>query len=435
MKNSTLFLLIVLVAIACKKEQEIITPEPALETPTTTFTVTFENVMKSQTFFQAGVTDWIQPGESKSYHFVAGIGMHLSFASMLSQSNDLFYGFEENSLALYKEDGSAITGNITHAIRLWDAGTEINEILGEGENQAPRQEELNSGEREDGVIQLVDSLNDDLIYPVTDSMIRLSLDHDGNNQFVLTIENLSTTETMNSALAPGVFTIHQQDKYLFEAGTKASDGLEAMVEDGDNSSLWNQISGQTGFTSIIGTGVYIVHKASNPIFTNGEKDRGQGLEILAEYGNPENLYNALKRDTAFSEIALFNDPVGNDVLNLGGKLVQGDRYEFSFAASAGDYLSIATMLVETNDLFFALADNGLDLFPNGQPIQGEITNQIQLWDAGTEANQFPGAGSFQPLRNGGKEGIDEGGLVRPVNDTFIYPSTDELVRVTIEASF
>jgi len=433
MKNSALFLLIILVLIACKKEQEItVIPESVL--PTTTFTLTFENIMKNQTFFQAGATDLQQPGESKSYRFVAGIGMHLSFATMLVQSNDLFYGFEENGLALYDADGSAITGNITHAVRLWDAGTEVNEVLGAGANQAPRQEGVNAGEREDGVIQLVDSLHDDLVYPVTDSMIRLSLEHDGNNQFVLTIENISNTAVMSSALAPGVFTIHQQDKYLFQAAEKASTSLEAMVEDGDNSSLWNQVSAETGFTSIIGTGVYVVHKAGHPIFTDGEKDRAQGLETLAESGNPETLHNVLKRDTAFSEVKLFNNPVGNNVLNLGGKLVQGDKYEFSFEANVGDYLSIANMLVETNDLFFAFDDTGLELFPNGQPINGNITHQVHLWDAGTEANQFPGAGNFQPIRNGGKEGADEGGVVRIVNDDFSYPSVDELIRVTIEAT-
>ncbi len=432
MKNNALFLLIILVLIACKKEQEITVSEP--EIPTTTFTLTFENIMKNQTFFQAGVTDLQQPGESKSYRFIAGIGMHLSFATMLVQSNDLFYGFEENGIALYDADGSALTGNITHAVRLWDAGTEINEVLGTGANQAPRQENVNAGEREDGVIQLVDSLNDGLIYPVADSMIRLSLEYDGNNQFVLTIENISNTAMMSSALAPGIFTVHQQDKYLFKVTEKASTGLEAMVEDGDNSSLWNQILTETGFTSIIGTGVYVVHKASHPIFTDGEKDRGQGLETLAESGNPENLHDVLKRDTTFSEVRLFNDPVGNNVLNLGGKLIQGDKYEFSFEASIGDYLSIATMLVETNDLFFAFDDTGLELFPNGQPVNGNVTNHVHLWDAGTEANQFPGAGNFQPIRNGGKEGADEGGVVRIVNDDFTYPLVDELIRVTIKAS-
>jgi len=430
MKRNILFLLIILVVIACKKEQETATLEP--EIPAKTFTVTFENVMQDYTFFQAGTTDLIQPGESKSYPFVAGVGAHLSFATMLVESNDLFYGFEGYGFALYNDRRIPINGEITYAVRLWDAGTEVNEVLGEGSSQAPRQAEVNFGEREDGVIQLVDSLEDDLVYPVTDRMIRMSLKVEGDSKFVLIIENISQDAPMSSALAPGVFTIHQPNKYLFKAEEKASESIEKMAEDGDNSNLWNEVTEKTGFTSTVGTGIYVVHKVANPIFTNGEKDRGEGLEVLAESGNPEKLYDALKENAAFSEVNIFNNPIGSNVLNLGGKLVVGDRYEFSFQASQGDYLSIANMLVETNDLFFAFDEGGLELFPNGQPINGEITNQIRLWDAGTEANQFPGAGSFQPGRNGGKESTDEGGVVRLLDDEFSYPVIDELIRVSIK---
>ncbi len=429
MNRNLFFLLLLFVVIACNKEQEVITEEP--EVPTTTFTLTFENVMNDHTFFQAGTTDLIQPGERKTYNFVAGIGSHLSLATMLVESNDLFYGFEEKGFLLYDDDGAAITGDITYALHLWDAGTEINEVLGQGMNQPPRQAVVNSGEREDGVIQLVDSLQDDLVYPVTDSIIRMTLAHDGNNQFALVIENISDSAPISSAFAPGVFTIHQADKYLFKAAEKASTGLEAMAEDGDNSALWNQIAEKTGYTSIIGTGIYIAHPAGNPIFTNGEADRKQGLEILAESGNPEDLHEVLKDNTDFTEIGIFNNPVGNNVLNLGGKLVPGNRYEFSFEAQSGDFLSIANMLVETNDLFFAFADSGLELFPNGEPINGDVTNQVQLWDGGTEINEFPGAGRFQPVRNGGQESADEGGVVRPLDDEFVYPAINELVRVSI----
>ncbi len=431
MRNIAYCLFLVLVLSACKKEQEIITPE--IEVPVTTFTLTFENVMKAHNFFQSGTTDLIQLEERKTYTFVAGVGMHLSFVTMLLESNDLFYGFEDKGIALYDENGVALTGDITSEVRLWDAGIAINEITDKGNRKTSRQRALHSEIREDDVIQLVDSLKDDLVYPRPDSTIRLSLEHDGNNQFILTIENISSDEFLNSTLSPGVFAIHQQNKQLFKAGEKAPSGFDAMADNGDNAVLWAQVSEETGFTSIIGTGVYIVHKEGNPIFTNGEQDRGQGLETLAEYGNPEILHNVLKADSTFPEVGLFNDPIGNDVLNLGGKLVPGDRYEFSFNANPGDYVSIASMLVETNDLFFAFAEGGLELFPLGLPLNGEVTNKIQLWDSGTESNEFPGAGCFQPLRNGAKESTDEHGVVQPVNDAFIYPAISDLVRVTIKS--
>lgn len=424
MKNYIFFLLLIVVLLACKKEEQAIDMGMETEASSTTFTMTFENIMSNHTFFQSGKTELILPGESKSYRFVAGIGTNLSFAKMLVKSNDLFLGFGELGFPLYDENGSAITGDITQAIHLWDAGIKMNESLGEGNNV---------GEREDSFIQLTDSLHDGLIYPVVDSMIRFSLTHNGTNEFVFTIENISDIGSTPSALAPGVFAIHQGNEYLFKANSKSSDELEAMIVDNNIDLLWNQVNEKTGFTSIIGTGVYIVHETGYPIFKNGEKDREQGLEILAEYGNPEELHNTLKGNTDFTEVGIFNDPVGNNVLNLGGKLVQGDKYEFSFEANIGDHLSIATMLVETNDLFFAFDDRGLELFPNGQPINGEVTNQLQLWDSGTEKNEFPGAGAFQPIRNGAKEGAEEGGVVLPLNDEFIYPAIKELVRVTIKA--
>lgn len=423
MKSNIFFLLLLLVFTACKKEEQVI--EMVTETEaSTTFTVTFENTMSNHTFFQSDKTESILPGESQSYNFVAGIGTNLSIVKKVMASNDLFLGFGELGFPLYQEDGSPVTGDITQALYLWDAGIATNDDFGEGDSLI---------ERENSIIQLTDSLNDGLIHPTVDTLVRFSLAHNGGNEFVFTIENISNLGNMPSAIAPGVFAIHQSDKSVFEANSKASEELEAMIVDNNIDLLWNQLAETTGFTSIIGTGVYIIHKAGNPIFTNGEVDRKQGLETLAEYGNPEVLFDALKGDTAFSEVAVFNDPVGNNILNLGGKLVQGDRYEFSFEAKAGDFLSLANMLVETNDLFFAFDDNGLELFPNGVPITGDVTNQLQLWDAGTEVNEFPGAGAFQPLRNGVKESIDEGGVVRPLNDEFTYPTIDALIRVSIKA--
>jgi len=99
MRNTTILLLFFLVITACKKEQTAVTP--ILETPnTTTFTLTFENVMRNNAFFQTGPTEPIASGESKSYSFIAGIGMRLSFAAMLIESNDLFYGFDPDGLPL-----------------------------------------------------------------------------------------------------------------------------------------------------------------------------------------------------------------------------------------------------------------------------------------------------------------------------------------------
>ena len=107
----------------------------------------------------------------------------------------------------------------------------------------------------------------------------------------------------------------------------------------------------------------------------------------------------------------------------------GESYSFSFEAKGGEYLSFATMLVHTNDLFFAPSRRGIELFNGHMPVEGNITSEIYLWDAGTETNEYPGAGIHQPARLNG--GIDENGVVMMVDDGFVYPDTDMVIKVTI----
>ncbi len=127
---------------------------------------------------------------------------------------------------------------------------------------------------------------------------------------------------------------------------------------------------------------------------------------------------------------VFNTPTG---AAGPGPLLPGNTYSFTFEAEEGDYLNFATMLVHTNDLFFAFDDTGIALFNNGTAVIGDVTSSIQLWDAGTEVNEYPGAGNNQPARGGANSGADENGKVRPVNDSFTYPSVNSAIKVTIQA--
>jgi len=91
------------------------------------------------------------------------------------------------------------------------------------------------------------------------------------------------------------------------------------------------------------------------------------------------------------------------------------------------------MFVQSNDLFYALGGDGIALFNNGTPISGDLTSSVTLWDAGTEANEEPGIGANQVIR---QSGVDTGPAdantnVRLVNDSFTYPDTNEIIRVTI----
>jgi hypothetical protein len=89
--------------------------------------------------------------------------------------------------------------------------------------------------------------------------------------------------------------------------------------------------------------------------------------------------------------------------------------------------------VQTNDLFFAPATMGIALFNAGTPVQGNVTAQVMLWDAGTEENQFPGVGPDQAPRQAAANtgAVDTTALVRLDSDTYSYPATSALVRVSI----
>ena len=78
-------------------------------------------------------------------------------------------------------------------------------------------------------------------------------------------------------------------------------------------------------------------------------------------------------------------------------LLPGESHSFSFF-DRGGRLSLAMMLAESNDLILATGEDGIDLIEASRRIDGDATYAIGLWDAGTEVNEFPGAGPNQPLR-------------------------------------
>ncbi|MQA90416.1 MAG: hypothetical protein GEU90_09285 [Gemmatimonas sp.] len=91
------------------------------------------------------------------------------------------------------------------------------------------------------------------------------------------------------------------------------------------------------------------------------------------------------------------------------------------------------MLGQSNDLFFSPDERGIDLFAGNRPVSGDVTDQVDLWDAGTEINEPPGAGPNQaPRQSGPDTGPDENGVVRLVEDGFVYPEVSEMIRVTLQ---
>ncbi|HET6342881.1 MAG TPA: spondin domain-containing protein [Gemmatimonadota bacterium] len=176
--------------------------------------------------------------------------------------------------------------------------------------------------------------------------------------------------------------------------------------------------------------LWVVHTSPDPIFTTGQADRGDGLEQLAEDGDPSVLAAALQGADGVVAGGFVNVPMGDAEA---GPITPGKAYHVDLMAARGQRLTLAMMFGQSNDLFYAPEGAGLDLFDAaGQPFSGEVTSRLVLWDAGTESNQEPGAGPDQaPRQKAPNTGAAEGGTVRLVDDDFTYPAVEQVVRVTI----
>jgi hypothetical protein len=166
--------------------------------------------------------------------------------------------------------------------------------------------------------------------------------------------------------------------------------------------------------------------AANPIFTGGQPEPGNGLEQLAETGNPEGL---IKYVSAISGVAA----VGANARPL-GPLTPGQAYEFEVSASPEQTLSLAWMFGQSNDLFYS-NERPIALFVGGNPVSGDMTAQLSLWDAGTEVNEEPGLGPNQaPRQKSPDAGTPEKQSIAHVRDRYSYPSTGRVLRVTVTPS-
>ena len=177
-------------------------------------------------------------------------------------------------------------------------------------------------------------------------------------------------------------------------------------------------------------GMFVVNHRKHYFFDEGGR-ADAALEAQAEDGNPELLSKKYLTKVGGVYMGVFNKPVGSE---MPGPILPGGVYEFTFTATEGMRLSLIAMYGQSNDLFYA-PKRALELFDeNGEPLTGDITASLALWDAGTEVNQAPGIGDEQAPRQKEKNtGTAEKGRVGLVMDAFSYPDTKDVLRVTITA--
>lgn len=169
----------------------------------------------------------------------------------------------------------------------------------------------------------------------------------------------------------------------------------------------------------ISPGMLAVATAENVVFASGQTAGDAGLQSLAEDGNPCPLVAHLSRREAVSDAEFI-------IPNL----------HYRIMAKPGDRLHFAVMFVQSNDLFYAFGPRGLALFDDArQPVSGDVTRYVALWDAGTEVNEVPGLGANQAPRQPAPEvGATERNAVKPINDVhdgFTYPSAEKVIRITV----
>ena len=178
------------------------------------------------------------------------------------------------------------------------------------------------------------------------------------------------------------------------------------------------ISDDSALPSPFAPGVWAVHSAADPLFTANTVDRGLGLEAIAEDGDPSSLATALAGQAGIETSGVFNTPVGS---GGPGPLLPGQAYEFTFSTTlTTTRLSLATMLVQSNDIFVSPDGQGIPLFgPGGTLLIGErdVTNAFMFWDAGTELNEAPGMGPNQAPRQAGPDTGAAEGVVSPFSNT------------------
>jgi hypothetical protein len=385
------------------------------------------------------------PGQAFEIRLTAGKQQALSFAAMLGESNDWFFAPGPEGIALFDGEGNPRSGDVTSEIALWDAGTEVDQEPAVGPDTAPQQDAPDQGALDpdprvaalSGAITLSDGSTFEL--PAVEEMIKVVLRHEGEREFVLHIENVSTDETLQTSMgacaihvSPLAWALHMMPAPLFDEGKPdRGDGLERIAEDGDPSPLAASLEKLTGFATPVSPGVFVVHGGGEPIYSLAEPDRDLGLERIAEDGDPMPLAAALELEPpeGATETGVFDTAVD---ASAPGPAVPGSAFEFEVDAS-GDRLSFAAMYGMSNDWIFATPPDGIDLSDLRPGDERDVTDEIAIYDAGTEIDQEIAIGPFtapqQPAPDTGP--ADPDNQVRAAD----YPLPAKAhIRVTITAA-
>lgn len=367
-------------------------------------TLVVENVVmpklyvQSGTFMGEGNPPIIRPGESVSIKFNAAKGQKLMFVTMFGTSADWFFAPENGGIKLFDDSGAAMTGDVSNQVKIWDNGTK-----------------MDKEHAEDNTITALDNM-------MASDYVNLSLDFDdAKSEFTLTIRNVSNGE-MATPLSPGVWAVSNFDgKQLlsampfFTGGQKSTPEVTAIAEGGDISMLKKHVEENTGLITGLSPVLAVVYDGiDNPIFHVNMKDKGMGLKEVAETGNSEKLMTSLKSVKGVKDVFVVGD----------GPIAPGQKVMKEYEAAEGCKIAFVTMYGFSNDWFYA---NSKEL---SAVANGEVTESIKLYDAGTAVSQFPGAGNHQAVFMG--KSVAESLDIMEVGDMYPVPMVKDVIKVSIK---
>jgi hypothetical protein len=256
-------------------------------------------------------------------------------------------------------------------------------------------------------LSTLDALNDGFEYADVDEVVSVTATPEGNGTFTIRLANTAPTDFYPDDaatggeiwLTPGAWAVHTGENPIFTQGEAASIGLEALAE------------------------------AGPPVGFEGEPG------LVDELPDADGVISA-GAYTPADTVEDPNDPMGG--VPGAPPVAPGGAFEFQVEAQPGQRLSVASMYVPSNDVFVSPA-TGLALYDDsGNPVDGELTGDLGLWDAGTEVNGSPVSdptGAPRQANNGGPGAGATEGVVHPVgmtNDAFEYADPGDVLRVTLE---
>ncbi|WP_267292208.1 spondin domain-containing protein [Parachryseolinea silvisoli] len=425
--KSIAVLMVALAGASCSDDDDAMTEST---------TITIENVLDSKplvesgSFKGTGTPPVILPGQSVSFSFSAAKNQRLTFATMYGWSNDLFFAPENPGIALYNDNGTPITGDVSSHVRLWDNGTRV--------NQAPGADVSHPGAAETATknIKEVNGTDDyGHAYLPASQLMKLTLNYNGNSMFTLTIMNNSGGTNNETPFSPGVWAISYVaggnlllPEPVYSKDKLAANGLTNIAEAGDNAALNTYLAGLTGtFTPLSPVLVVVYNGVENPFYKTGEKDRGMGLKELAQKGDGSMLAAVLEMTPGVKEVYLLKD-IDNTVLLPRINGAAGGKVSQQLTVAKGDRIALATMYGFSNDWFFATTGADLDAMQ-----KGDVSSNIGLFDNGTAINQYPGAGITQ-FNLAGTPLVENKDIVAVpgTNEFTMLPATSSIIKVTLQ---